>query len=97
VKDFLFELCCRFEIVISSKKNFSDFSPCGNRKFWRILGKKIAKFPKKLLNFGKFVPNLQNHKFEGKENPSHKGGTDNSCGFCFLLQDADSKWEEKNV
>ncbi len=52
---------------------------------------------KKLLNFGKFVPNLHNHKFEGKKNPGHKGGPDNHCGFCFLLQHADSKWEEKNV
>jgi hypothetical protein len=81
VKDFLFELCCWFEIVISSKKNFSKFSPCGNRKFWRFLGIKIAKFPKKLQNFGKFVPNLQNHKFEGKENPGHEGGQTTIVAF----------------
>jgi hypothetical protein len=81
VKDFQFELCCWFEIVISSKKNFSEFSPCGNRKFWRFSGEKIAKFPKNLLHFGKLVPNLQNHKLEGKKIPGHKGGQTTIVAF----------------
>jgi hypothetical protein len=36
---------------------------------------------KKLLNFGKFVPNLHNHKFEGKKNPGHKGGQTTIVAF----------------
>jgi len=36
---------------------------------------------KKLLNFGKFVPNLHNHKFEGKKTPGHKGGQTTIVAF----------------